>query len=66
MHFTFLLQYTINSAKKAFHEKTSTLSLDYLEYDKFGKNDIKKMKVSPDSFMQLAIQVGSYNTWVGY
>ena len=48
---------SIDEAKTNFKNTSAGLDLNYVEFTKFGKNFIKKQGVSPDSFMQLAIQV---------
>jgi hypothetical protein len=47
----------IRSAKANFDKLTGSLDLHHLEYRKFTKTAVKKEKFSPDSVMQLAIQV---------
>jgi len=51
------LKSDIQNARNEFQSKLSTLDLNYVQYSKYNKNDIKDLKVSPDSFMQLAIQL---------
>ncbi|KAH9508189.1 Carnitine O-palmitoyltransferase 2, mitochondrial [Bulinus truncatus] len=53
----------INKAKLRFQEVTSTLDVHYLQYTKLNKQDIKKAKLSPDSIMQLAIQLAHYQMY---
>jgi len=47
----------IDAAKAKHDEATSKLCLDFLEYEGLGKNDLKPLKLSPDSVMQLSFQV---------
>jgi len=51
------LKTAVDEAKRRYEEATSKLDIDYIMYDKFGKDLIKRNKLSPDSFMQLAFQV---------
>ena len=53
------LKSAIEHAQKLVEEKCNTLSTDVLQYHRFGKEDIKKFKLSPDAVMQLAFQVSS-------
>ncbi|EEB18315.1 carnitine palmitoyltransferase I, putative [Pediculus humanus corporis] len=46
----------ITKAKVAVNKISSTLNVNSFSFFKFGKNEIKKLKVSPDSFIQVAIQ----------
>ncbi|KAF6017132.1 CPT2 [Bugula neritina] len=47
----------IDAAKAKHDEATSKLCLDFLEYEGLGKNDLKPLKLSPDSVMQLSFQM---------
>ena len=47
----------VEHARKLVDEKCKSLSTNVLQYHKFGKKDIKKLKLSPDALMQLAFQV---------
>jgi len=51
------LKSAIDEAKRRYEEATSKLDVDYFVFDKFGKDYLKQNRLSPDSFMQLAIQV---------
>lgn len=51
---------SITKAKKRFHEVTSSLDLHHLQYFKMTKKNLKQFKLSPDSVMQLAIQLAHY------
>jgi len=51
------LKAAIDEAKKSYEAATSKLDVDYVIYDKFGRNYIKQNNIGPDSFMQLAFQV---------
>jgi hypothetical protein len=53
------LKQFIRQAQMNFEAALEPLDLAYMQYTKRNKNDIKKLKLSPDSFMQLAFQVGS-------
>lgn len=50
----------VEDAKKEVEERCQSLSFNTVQYHKFGKNFIKKLKLSPDAVLQLAIQVGAY------
>lgn len=50
----------IEEAKKEVEERCLTLSVNIIQHHKFGKNFIKKLKLSPDAILQLAIQVGQF------
>lgn len=52
---------TITESKKKFDKVVAALNVDHLEYYKYTKKFIKQAKLSPDSVMQLAIQVCMYN-----
>lgn len=47
----------IEEAKKEVEARCQSLSFHELQYHKFGKNFLKKLKLSPDAVLQLAIQV---------
>lgn len=47
----------IEQGKQEMGGRCKALSFDILQYKRFGKNDIKKLKLSPDAILQLAIQV---------
>ena len=47
----------VERAKNEVEERCKSLSFSILQYHKYGKNFIKSMKLSPDSLLQLAIQV---------
>jgi len=49
----------ITRAKKDYEQVTSTLSVNLFQSEVFGKNLVKKCKVSPDAIMQLAFQVSN-------
>ncbi|CAG9855125.1 unnamed protein product [Phyllotreta striolata] len=51
---------TINEAKKEYNKTCKSLDIDYLIFNKIGKNVCKKLAVSPDAIMQLGFQVGYY------
>lgn len=57
----------IEEAKKGVEERCQSLTVNTLQYQKYGKNFIKKSKLSPDAILQLAIQVGyDYAMYVLY
>ena len=47
----------IRNVKEEFSKRADSILLNYIEYRKFGKNFLKKQRLSPDGMMQLAIQV---------
>ena len=49
----------VEHAKQEIGERCRSLAIDTLQYHKYGKNDIKKHKLSPDAILQLAIQVST-------
>ena len=51
------LKSTIERAREQVEASSKLLSTNVLQYQKFGKKDIKKLKMSPDAIMQLAFQV---------
>ena len=51
------LKSAIDEARTNYKAATSKLDLDYVIFDKFGRDCIKQNKLSPDSFMQLSLQV---------
>lgn len=51
------VQEGVAKAVKEVKETCSSLSVHTLQYKKFGKDLIKKNKISPDALLQLAIQV---------
>jgi carnitine O-palmitoyltransferase 2 len=54
------LKQAITEAKHKHDVNTSKLDLDYMQCKKFGKEYLKKKKLSPDSFMQLAFQMAYF------
>lgn len=46
-------------ARQEVEQRCKSLSVDTLQYQKYGKNYIKKQNLSPDAILQLAIQVSS-------
>lgn len=50
----------IKSEIKAFNKRTTDLSIKTWQYFGLGKNDIKLFKMSPDSFVQMLIQLAYY------
>lgn len=51
------LKNTVEEAKKEVEENTRRLSVNTMQYMKYGRNALKKHKLSADAIMQLAIQV---------
>lgn len=50
----------IVAAKENFKFEIDNHDLKVLHYNKYGKNQIKQFKVSPDAFIQMVIQLGFY------
>ena len=55
------VQEGVASSLEQVKDTCSTLSMDTLQYKRFGKDLLKKMKLSPDAVLQLAIQVSYYS-----
>jgi carnitine O-acetyltransferase len=51
------LQNAIESAKRNIDILIQDVEMNLFTFDKFGKEDIKALKFSPDSFIQIAIQM---------
>ena len=51
------LKSAVEAAKKEVEGNTNRLSIDTMQYMKYGRNALKRFKLSPDAIMQLAIQV---------
>ncbi|XP_043485114.1 carnitine O-palmitoyltransferase 2, mitochondrial-like isoform X2 [Leptopilina heterotoma] len=45
---------------KKYKDWVDSLSVDYMTYEGFGKDEVKKFGVSPDAIMQLAFQLAFY------
>ncbi|XP_028176762.1 carnitine O-acetyltransferase isoform X2 [Ostrinia furnacalis] len=50
----------INNAKTNLNRLADNLELNCFTYDKYGKNFIKTQKMSPDSYLQMAMQYAFY------
>ncbi|KAG7201978.1 hypothetical protein KM043_004673 [Ampulex compressa] len=53
-------QNIIEIEKKIYKEWTEQLSIDFIIYEMFGKDQCKRLRVSPDAVMQLAFQLALY------
>ncbi|KAJ9463898.1 Carnitine O-acetyltransferase [Diplonema papillatum] len=51
------IEKAIGAAKVAFKKLIDSQDLRALNWTQFGKNGIKKMRVSPDAFVQMAVQL---------
>lgn len=45
------------------HEFSHNIYVDNLKFDKFGKSLIKSLKMSPDAFFHIALQLAQYKTF---
>ncbi|XP_037828590.1 LOW QUALITY PROTEIN: carnitine O-acetyltransferase-like [Lucilia sericata] len=54
------LQQQINEASKNVNKLAEDLQLEVLQYKGYGKDFLKKQKLSPDSFVQMALQYAFY------
>ncbi|TPX33587.1 hypothetical protein SmJEL517_g03505 [Synchytrium microbalum] len=54
------LGFHVKSAEWAFDDLVGRHELSTLEFGDFGKDQIKKMGLSPDAFVQMALQLGYY------
>lgn len=52
------LENGISKAQENFNSAVSKLTIDTMEFKKGGKEQLKKMKLSPDAIAQLAFQMG--------
>ncbi|XP_047346502.1 carnitine O-palmitoyltransferase 2, mitochondrial [Vespa velutina] len=50
----------INEEQKNYDKWTKQLLVDHIIYEGFGKNECKKIGISPDAIMQLAFQLALY------
>ena len=50
----------IEAALSFAREQIDDLDLHILQHRDFGKGDIKRCKISPDAFIQMAIQLAYY------
>ncbi|KAJ3337352.1 Carnitine O-acetyltransferase mitochondrial [Gonapodya sp. JEL0774] len=61
------LTHVISDASVTFHALVSRHTLSTLRYSRYGKDIVKKFKVSPDAYAQMAIQLAyyrMYGSWV--
>lgn len=57
------LRQTIRTAADTFSQHTADTQTRVLNFTQFGKNQIKKFGVSPDAFVQLALQLAEYKLY---
>ena len=50
----------VEKAKSDFEDVKKSFVLDVMKFQGFGKNDLKKLKLSPDSICQLAFQMANW------
>ncbi|XP_075149225.1 carnitine O-Acetyl-Transferase isoform X2 [Haematobia irritans] len=55
-----VLEQKINEAAKNVNKLAEDLQLEVLQYKGYGKDFLKKQKLSPDSFVQMALQYAFY------
>lgn len=59
-HLNDTLKNAITEAREEYKQKCKSLDIDYLIFNKIGKNMCKKLGVSPDAVMQLGFQVNIF------
>ncbi|GAA6019658.1 hypothetical protein JCM11491_004869 [Sporobolomyces phaffii] len=52
----------IKAAEQEFEQHVAPYDVFYLSYDRYGKDEIKKMKCSPDGWVQMCFQLAYYLT----
>jgi len=57
------LKQTIRTAADSFIQHTANTQTRVLNFTQFGKNQIKQFGVSPDAFVQLALQLAEYKLY---
>ena len=57
-----MIKQNIIQAKQMLSDKMEKLYMELKCFKNYGKAAIKEMKVHPDTFMQIAIQVAGYRT----
>ncbi|QFU25294.1 choline/carnitine O-acyltransferase [Shewanella eurypsychrophilus] len=57
------LKQTIRAAADAFSQHVANTQTRVLNFTQFGKNQIKQFGVSPDAFVQLALQLAEYKLY---
>ena len=53
----------VESAKQSIEARCDDLSINTLQYQKYGKSFLKKTGLSPDAILQLAIQIAYYRQY---
>jgi carnitine O-palmitoyltransferase 2 len=53
----------IDKGRERLKEKADSLSVNLLQFEKFGKNYLKSKKLSPDAVIQLAFQIAYYRQY---
>ena len=56
------IQKHICNAKESISQRMKNLYLELKSFNNYGKAAMKEMKVHPDTFMQIAIQVSGFRT----
>eukprot|EP00008_Paramoeba_atlantica_P000467 CAMPEP_0201505228 /NCGR_PEP_ID=MMETSP0151_2-20130828/85650_1 /ASSEMBLY_ACC=CAM_ASM_000257 /TAXON_ID=200890 /ORGANISM="Paramoeba atlantica, Strain 621/1 / CCAP 1560/9" /LENGTH=561 /DNA_ID=CAMNT_0047899063 /DNA_START=355 /DNA_END=2040 /DNA_ORIENTATION=+ len=51
---------SLQKSEDTFRKVADSLQLKTIVYEKYGKNQLKKFRISPDAIAQLAIQLGHY------
>ena len=54
------LIHALEKAKSDFEDVKKSFAVDVMNFQGFGKNDLKKLKLSPDSLCQLAFQIANW------
>ena len=56
----------IETALSFAHGQIEDLDMYVLQHDVFGKGDIKLCKISPDAFIQMALQLAYFKVWISF
>jgi len=63
LHIPTELRKTITEADKTTRRFDSNTLMRCLEFEPFGKEEIKRRGISPDAFIQIALQLAQHRTW---
>ena len=53
---------SIKAEMSTITNRINDLDMGHLDFKKFGKDEIKKWKMSPDAIIQMAMQLANYKT----